>query len=187
MVNSLRKVDFSHPTCHYTWKKNFAPPPLRKSWVRPWYLLTWLLSDSSAPLSDRHVHGGPGGERHRVRPVPGAPLPHHGPVLDGRLDGDDDPLDPLSGRPVQLENLRVAAGLHHHRGLPRDDAQLTLLGQVQRQVRAQNGTSREAQATGEHDGPHRTLLHLQSNDSDRALVLWLVVWDLCEISAHNQT
>ena len=27
MVNSLRKVDFSHTTCHYTGKK-FAPPPL---------------------------------------------------------------------------------------------------------------------------------------------------------------
>ena len=34
MVNSLRKVDFSHPTGHYTWE-NFRPP-LRKSWVRPW-------------------------------------------------------------------------------------------------------------------------------------------------------
>ena len=38
MVNSLRKVDFSHPTGHYTWKK-FIPPPLRKSWVRPWLLM----------------------------------------------------------------------------------------------------------------------------------------------------
>ena len=27
MVNSLRKVDFSHPTGHYTWKKS---PPLEK-------------------------------------------------------------------------------------------------------------------------------------------------------------
>ena len=27
MVNSLRKVDFSHPTGHYTWKKL---PPLEK-------------------------------------------------------------------------------------------------------------------------------------------------------------
>ena len=26
MVNSLRKVNFSHPTGHYTWKK-IAPPP----------------------------------------------------------------------------------------------------------------------------------------------------------------
>ena len=26
MVNSLRKVDFSHPTGHYTWKKIGAPP-----------------------------------------------------------------------------------------------------------------------------------------------------------------
>ena len=25
MVNSLRKVDFSHPTGHYTWKKNSVP------------------------------------------------------------------------------------------------------------------------------------------------------------------
>ena len=25
MVNSLRKVDFSHPTGHYTWKKNSDP------------------------------------------------------------------------------------------------------------------------------------------------------------------
>ena len=25
MVNSLRKVDFSHPTGHYTWKN--SPPP----------------------------------------------------------------------------------------------------------------------------------------------------------------
>ena len=33
MVNGLRKVDFSQPTGHYTWKKI---PPLRKSWVRPW-------------------------------------------------------------------------------------------------------------------------------------------------------
>ena len=29
MVNSLRKVDFSHPTGHYTWKK-IRPPPLEK-------------------------------------------------------------------------------------------------------------------------------------------------------------
>ena len=29
MVNSLRKVDFSHPTGHYTWEK-FRPPPLEK-------------------------------------------------------------------------------------------------------------------------------------------------------------
>ena len=29
MVNSLRKVDFSHPTGHYTWKK-ILPPPLEK-------------------------------------------------------------------------------------------------------------------------------------------------------------
>ena len=42
MVNSLRKVDFSHPSDHYTWK-NFAPPPLRKSWVHPWsFALHWL-------------------------------------------------------------------------------------------------------------------------------------------------
>ena len=34
MVNSLLKVDFSHPTGHYTWKN--CRPPLRKSWVRPW-------------------------------------------------------------------------------------------------------------------------------------------------------
>ena len=27
MVNSIRKVDFSHPTGHYTWTK-FSPPPL---------------------------------------------------------------------------------------------------------------------------------------------------------------
>ena len=33
MVKSLRKVDFSHPTGHYTWKK--FRPPLRNSWVRP--------------------------------------------------------------------------------------------------------------------------------------------------------
>ena len=26
MVNSLRKVDFSHPTGHYTWKKIRLPP-----------------------------------------------------------------------------------------------------------------------------------------------------------------
>ena len=35
MVNSLRKVDFSHPAGHYTWKKSPPPPALRKSWVRP--------------------------------------------------------------------------------------------------------------------------------------------------------
>ena len=35
MVNSLRKVDFSHPTGHYTWNK-IRPPSLKKSWVRPW-------------------------------------------------------------------------------------------------------------------------------------------------------
>ena len=29
MVNSLRKVDFSHPTGHYT-RKKFRPPPLEK-------------------------------------------------------------------------------------------------------------------------------------------------------------
>ena len=29
MVNSLRKVDFSHPTGHYTWKM-FRPPPFEK-------------------------------------------------------------------------------------------------------------------------------------------------------------
>ena len=29
-VNSLRKVDFSHPTGHYTWKK--SPPPV---WENP--------------------------------------------------------------------------------------------------------------------------------------------------------
>ena len=34
MVKRLRKVDFSHPSGHYTWE-NLAPPPLRKSWVRP--------------------------------------------------------------------------------------------------------------------------------------------------------
>ena len=34
MVNSLRKVDFSHPTGHYTWRKS-PPPPLRKSWMHP--------------------------------------------------------------------------------------------------------------------------------------------------------
>ena len=27
MVNSLRKVDFSHPTGHYTWKQILPPPP----------------------------------------------------------------------------------------------------------------------------------------------------------------
>ena len=30
MVNSLRKVDFSHPTGHHTWKKIRPPPPLEK-------------------------------------------------------------------------------------------------------------------------------------------------------------
>ena len=30
MVNSLRKVDFSHPTGHYTLKKTRPPPPLEK-------------------------------------------------------------------------------------------------------------------------------------------------------------
>ena len=41
MVNSLRKVDFSHPTGHYTCKKS-RPPPLRKSWVRraPLHIIT---------------------------------------------------------------------------------------------------------------------------------------------------
>ena len=35
-IFSLRKVDFSHPTGHYTYsEKKIAPPPLRKSWVRP--------------------------------------------------------------------------------------------------------------------------------------------------------
>ena len=37
MVNSLRKVDFSHPTGHYTCKKIAAPPPLEKILVRPGY------------------------------------------------------------------------------------------------------------------------------------------------------
>ena len=40
MVNSLRKVDFSQPTGHYTWKK--CRPPLRKSWVRPCSTLSRL-------------------------------------------------------------------------------------------------------------------------------------------------
>ena len=30
MVNSLRKVEFSHPTGHYTWKKIAPPPSLEK-------------------------------------------------------------------------------------------------------------------------------------------------------------
>ena len=34
MVNSLRKVDFSHPTGHYMYMEII--PPFRKSWVRPW-------------------------------------------------------------------------------------------------------------------------------------------------------
>ena len=40
MVNSLRKVDFSHPTGHYTW--TFFRAPLRKSWVRPCTTLSRL-------------------------------------------------------------------------------------------------------------------------------------------------
>ena len=54
MVNSLRKVDFSHPTGQYTCKKIAAPPPLRKSWVRPWvrhWALPAKVHSCSAPLS----------------------------------------------------------------------------------------------------------------------------------------
>ena len=50
-VNSLRKVDFSHPTGHYTGEKNSPPPPLRKSWVRPCSTLSRLaLHCPSAPV-----------------------------------------------------------------------------------------------------------------------------------------
>ena len=43
MVNSLRKVDCSHPTGHYTRKKNFPPPPLEKILGAP--LQTWKMND----------------------------------------------------------------------------------------------------------------------------------------------
>ena len=36
MVNSLRKVDFSHPTGHYIWKK-VAPPPWENPGCAPGY------------------------------------------------------------------------------------------------------------------------------------------------------
>ena len=45
MVNSLRKVDFSHPTGHYTWEK-IRPPPLENILGAPLGLgiimLSWL-------------------------------------------------------------------------------------------------------------------------------------------------
>ena len=49
MVNSLRKVDFSHPTGHYAWKKIRPSPPLRKSWVRS-CKPSFITGDSSAEV-----------------------------------------------------------------------------------------------------------------------------------------
>ena len=34
MVVRLRRVDISHPSCHYMWQILLAPPPPRKSWAR---------------------------------------------------------------------------------------------------------------------------------------------------------
>ena len=42
MVNSLREVDFSHPTGHYTWKKK-SPPP----WENPGCAPVWHGHDLS--------------------------------------------------------------------------------------------------------------------------------------------
>ena len=39
MVNSLRKVDYSHPTGHYTWKKIRPPPPLEKILAAPLFVI----------------------------------------------------------------------------------------------------------------------------------------------------
>ena len=44
MVNSLHKVDFAHPTGHYTWK-NIAPLPLEKILGAPLILSTQFLRD----------------------------------------------------------------------------------------------------------------------------------------------
>ena len=55
MVNSLRKVDFSHPTGHYTWKKFRPSPPLEKILGAPLMvikvLLTIMYSSDLAPNS----------------------------------------------------------------------------------------------------------------------------------------
>ena len=80
MVNSLRKVDFSHPTGHYTWTK--FRPPLEKILGAPLPLSVSAapLSVSSAPLS---VSAAP----LSASAAPSArlgPDPDHQPVPSGR-------------------------------------------------------------------------------------------------------
>ena len=58
MVNSLRKVDFSHPTGHYAWKKLRTPPPLEKIPGAPLVVdAPEALRECLSPLDPPHTHG----------------------------------------------------------------------------------------------------------------------------------
>ena len=68
MVNSLRKVDFSHPTVHYTWEK--IRPSLEKILGAP--LPTNLLNRDGAAISLGLL------ETHSLAvPISRGPLKHH--------------------------------------------------------------------------------------------------------------
>ena len=52
MVNSLRKVDFSYPAGHYTWKNFRPPPPFEKILGAPLleYIYVFIYSSRLSPL-----------------------------------------------------------------------------------------------------------------------------------------
>ena len=66
-----------------------------------------------------------------------------GSMLDGGLDGGDDPEHPVAGSALRVGPQPVQPGLPHHRRLCGHDAQLGAVGAVLGQARSQTGTTAE--------------------------------------------
>ena len=66
-----------------------------------------------------------------------------GSMLDGGLDGGDDPEHPVAGPALRVGPQPVQPGLPHHRRLCGHDAQLGAVGAVLGQARSQTGTTAE--------------------------------------------
>ena len=61
-------------------------------------------------------------------------------MLDGGLDGGDDPEHPVPGPALRVGAQPVQPGLPHHRRLRGHDAELGAVGAVLGQARAETGT-----------------------------------------------
>ena len=111
---------------------NLLSPPV--NWVFKTIFSTWKLQRVNVQVLLYLGHQG--GINRTINQVFPVQLPD-GAVLDGRLDGGDDPEHPVPGPALRVGAQPVQPGLPHHRRLRGHDAELGAVGAVLGQARTE--------------------------------------------------